>query len=110
MRQEFTKRTKLLAFQRSNGHCFGCGVRLSTGNIEYHHDKECAFGGGIGLDNCIVLCKSCHAGITRKQAKVIAKSNRVRAKHLGIARKRSSFATNRDSKFKKKISGEVVLR
>jgi hypothetical protein len=38
-----------------------------------------------------------------------SKTARVRAKHLGI-RRRSSFQTNRDGPFKRKITGEVVRR
>ena len=110
MRQEFSKRTKLLAFQASGGRCQKCTARLMTRRIEYHHDTECAFGGTATLDNCVVLCTGCHADITGERAAVIAKSNRVRAKHLGIRRSRSSFATNRDGPFKKRMDGSVVRR
>ena len=108
-RQEFSKATKLAAFQACDGHCQKCTARLVVGRIEYHHDKECAFGGQATLENCIVLCRGCHAEITGERAAVIAKSNRTRDKHLGI-RHRSSFATNRDGAFKKKMSGEVIRR
>jgi len=108
-RAEFSKRTKLKAFIAACGLCRGCGNILRTGNIEFHHDKECTYGGDAKLENCVVLCRTCHKAITKKQAPVIAKSNRIRAKHLGIKRK-SSFQTNKIGKWKKKISGEVVLR
>lgn len=108
-RQEFTKRTKYLAFQTQGGSCRKCTARLMPGKTEYHHDTECTFGGNATLQNCVVLCTGCHAEITGQRAAVIAKSNRTRDKHLGI-RRRSSFSTNRDGAFKKKMSGEVIRR
>jgi 5-methylcytosine-specific restriction enzyme A len=89
MRHEFSKRTKLIAWNRSQGRCEACGVKLFTGRIEYHHDKECTFGGSAELENCIVLCRSCHEIITGKRAAVIAKSSRIRGKHIGIKKPRS---------------------
>lgn len=109
-RAEFSKATKLAAWQACGGHCQTCTAKLFTGNIEYHHDQECTFGGKADLQNCVVLCRACHSEITRRQAKVIAKSNRVRARHLGIRSSRKSFLTNRDGPFKKRMSGEIVRR
>ncbi len=90
MRQEFTKAVKLAAFKRADGHCEGCTAKLYPGKFDYHHDKEDTFGGEPTLDNCKVLCVACHSKITRTRAKVIAKSNRVRNRHIGI-RKRTGF-------------------
>lgn len=109
MRQEFTKATKLAAFGRAQGRCELCTARLFPGNTEYHHRKECAFEGGATLENCAAICRTCHSSITGKRAAVIAKSNRVRNRHIGI-RKPSQFQAARDKPWKKKISGEVVRR
>jgi 5-methylcytosine-specific restriction endonuclease McrA len=110
-RQEFSKSTKLKAFLAAKGLCKNCGIKLSTANVEFHHDKECTFGGDAKLDNCVPLCKNCHRAVTKQQAPVIAKSSAVRAKNLGIKPKRkSSFQTNRDGAFKKRMDGTVVRR
>jgi 5-methylcytosine-specific restriction enzyme A len=100
-RREFSKRTKLDAFARSGGRCQGCMARLYPGKYEFHHQTECTFGGKASLENAVVLCVACHAAITRKRAAVIAKSNRVREKHLGI---------RRPGKFRgwRKFNGDVV--
>ena len=37
MRQEFTAKTKLLAFERCKGYCQKCSNKLSTGKIRYNH-------------------------------------------------------------------------
>lgn len=111
MRQEFTKRTKLDAFARSGGKCEGCGAKLATGRIEYHHDKECTYGGTRELVNCVVLCRGCHDAITRRRIRDIAKSNRVRARHLGIKQESSRpIPGSKASGWKHKLNGEWVRR
>ena len=89
-RREFSKATKLAEWQSSGGLCRHCKAKLFPGNIEYHHRTECTFAGSAGLDNCVALCRACHSVVTSGRAAVIAKSNRVRNKHIGI-RKRPSF-------------------
>lgn len=109
-RAEFTKRTRLEAFARCKGRCEGCGAILRPGHVEYDHDKPAAFNGLGTLDNCKVLCRSCHQSKTSfADIPAIAKSNRIRAREAGI-KKKSKFACSKDSKWKKKISGEVVPR
>lgn len=90
-RAEFTKRTKAKAFNRSGGKCQSCGVKLAYGNIEFHHDRECTFGGDGNLGNCVVLCRNCHRDITNHRVPVIAKSNRQRAAHIGLRSRRQGF-------------------
>ena len=68
------------------------------------------FDGGNSLFNCVCLCRNCHRLLTNKRVAVIAKSTRVRNKHIGIRRQRSSFQTNRDGPWKRKMSGEIVRR
>ena len=94
-RSEFTKATKLAAFQRSGGHCEKCGAKLYPAQFEYHHDLECTYGGAAGAENCLVLCKTCHRLITRQRTADIAKSNRVRDRHLGIKRPKRSIPGRR---------------
>ena len=112
MRQEFSKKTKLAAFARAKGHCEECGRKLITGDIEYDHVIPCTFGGTNSLSNCRVLCRSlCHKGKSAADAPRIAKSNRVRAKHLGGATKSGRpFPGGRGSKWKRKMDGTVVRR
>jgi 5-methylcytosine-specific restriction protein A len=48
---------------------------------------------------------------TKRDQKLIAKAKRIRAKHIGVRkRKGRGFACGRDTPFKKKVSGEVVRR
>lgn len=110
MRTEFSTKTKAAAALRANGHCEECTRRLSTGDFHYDHVIPDALGGGTDLQNCAVLCRSCHSVKTRTaDVPRIAKANRNFRKARGI-RKPSQFACSRGSKWKKKISGEVVAR
>jgi 5-methylcytosine-specific restriction protein A len=109
-RREFPAKVKAQAMLDTKGHCVSCTAPLRTGHIHYDHIIPDAMGGLPTRGNCAVLCTACHRQKTSESdVPAIAKSNRVRRAHWGI-RKRSSFATNRDGPFKKKISGEIVRR
>ena len=111
MRAEFSKRTKVIVWNRASGNCERCTAKLYPGKFHYHHVLEACFGGGDDVEGCQLLCVACHGEITADRAPVIAKSNRVRAKHIGAATKsRRSFPTNKNGKFRKKISGAVERR
>jgi 5-methylcytosine-specific restriction enzyme A len=102
-RQEFSAKIKVAAFERSGGHCEICTRKLATGDINYDHIIPCESGGNASLDNCQVLCRSCHRTKTdREDRPTIAKSRRVRRNHLGV-RKQSKFRGWR------KMNGEVVF-
>lgn len=90
MREEFSTKVKLQAWERAQGCCEGenCprnGRKLYTGDIFYDHRTADAVGGSALLDNCQVLCRSCHSSKTyNEDIPVIAKGKRVRRKHIGI--------------------------
>lgn len=112
MRREFPKSVKLEAWKRAAGHCERCTAKLFPGKYEYDHDKPDAFGGEPTLENCRVLCDNCHPKKTgTEDIPAIAKSSRVRAKHLGIrAGSRRPMAGTRASGLKKKFDGTVERR
>lgn len=117
MRTEFSKRTKRDAYERSEGLCEGllpngerCCANLLHKRYHFDHIIPDGIGGDTSLQNCAVLCVDCHGEKTAKiDIPIIAKAKRNYDKFRGI-KKRSSFACSRDSRFKKKINGEVVLR
>jgi 5-methylcytosine-specific restriction endonuclease McrA len=104
-RQEFPTKVKAQAFRNCNGYCQGCGIKLTIGNVEYDHDTPDGLGGEAKISNCRVLCRTCHSKKTHSVDRPkMAKADRVRKKAFGI--KRSGW----QSKYKKKINGEVVER
>ncbi len=103
MRAEFSKRTKVIVWNRAAGQCERCTAKLYPGKYEYeyHHVLEATFSGDPTPQNCQLLCVACHEEITADRAPVIAKSNRVRDKHIGIRKPRSITRW-------RKFSGEIV--
>lgn len=117
MRTEFTKSTMREALTRSKGLCEGlladgtrCNVNLWQKARHFDHIIPDAIGGDNSLTNCAVLCVPCHLEKTAKRdIPIIAKSKRVSDRHNGI-RKKSRFPGSKDSRFKKRMDGTVVLR
>ena len=110
-RAEFSRRTKLKAWERAGGACETCGRKLYPGDrIEYDHRVTCEQGGDSSLENCALLCGPCHSEKTKQDAKVSAKSRSVRARHVGAAAPKAVVPGSRKSKWKRKANGRTVLR
>jgi 5-methylcytosine-specific restriction protein A len=108
-----TNRRKISDMQRERiflargGVCHLCERKIRVGEKwDVSHDRPLALLGEDGGDNLKVAHRSCHKAHTATEdVPRIAKAKRQARKHLGI-RKPPAFR----SKWKKKISGEVVLR
>ena len=85
-RNEFTKATKIQAWDRSGGHCEECGAKLFTGKFVYDHKIPTALGGDASLENCKVQCSNCDKPKTAKDQTTIAKARRVEEKHRGVTK------------------------
>ena len=88
-RKEFPRSVKVAAVKRAmrdgEVYCELCSV-MTKGRFEIDHIKEDYYGGKPTLENAQVLCISCHSAKTVKNAKIIAKTRRVEAAHVGAAR------------------------
>lgn len=106
MRSEFTAKVKDAAWERADGKCEGCGIRLHRGRIHYDHIIADGLGGSNDLDNCAVLCGgpgSCHDAKTRKQdVPAIAKAKRRKRHAAGIRKPRTITRW-------RKFNGEIVI-
>ena len=83
-RNEFSKRTKVAAWDRCGGHCEECGAKLYPGKFTYDHDDPDVISRDNSLENCVVRCSACDKTKTAKDQTRIAKVRRVEEKHLGI--------------------------
>ena len=112
MRSEFSKKTKVEAFVRAQGSCDKCGARLVPGKFHYDHRIPDAMGGKPTIENCDVLCATCHSLKTATvDAPRIAKTKRQHAAHIGAkAPSRNPLPGSKASGWKKKMSGEWVKR
>lgn len=92
MRQEFSAKVRVAAFERANGCCEKCksGIKLLTHDIHYDHIIPDALGGEPVLSNCQVLCRSHHDAKTRKtDVPRIAKAKRNRRRAAGVKKPRT---------------------
>jgi 5-methylcytosine-specific restriction endonuclease McrA len=104
-------RVKARLYLDAEGRCKHC-TRFIDGSAlvgEYDHIIPLILGGENKESNLQLLCSECHATKSLLDVKLKAKVARVRKRHLGL-RKPSKFACSRDSRWKKKIDGSVVLR
>ena len=86
-RREFSRAVMAAAAERAKGHCEQCTRKLLSGDFHFDHVIPDALGGEPTLENCAVLCRSCHAAKTTKgDVPRIAKMKRQRAAHIGRKR------------------------
>lgn len=112
-RLEFSKATKVAAFQRSGGRCeCGCGVKIIAGDgPEYDHKIEAALDGDNSIENCVVLRKRCHRAKTSTRAATLAKVKRTFEKNAGIRRPTSKpMPGTKASGLKHKMNGDWERR
>lgn len=122
MSRLFTKAQRRELYRRAEGRCECTGPRYGLpegvrcmnmlgSTWEAHHELASAQGGETTIENGIAACVPCHRYSTAKHdVPQIAKNVRVAEKVAGIRRTRSSFATNRDGRWKKRMDGSVVER
>lgn len=90
-RREFPPKVKVAAFERAKGRCEKCTARLVVGKFAYDHVIADALGGEPTLENCAVLCGSCHGEKTPGDTTLAAKVKRIRAKQVAGVKRRSTF-------------------
>jgi len=102
---------KLRIIERQNNKCAITGQTFRAGdNVHYDHISPIWLGGKNAESNLQAVIDSAHIAKTKTEATVRAKINRVKAKDLGIQKKKSSFATNKGGKWKRKMNGNLVRR
>lgn len=103
-RHEFSKPVRRDALRRSGGHCeaigkvYGlepgkrCNAPLSHGVEFDHYPAPATDAGSNTLENCVAVCRSCHARKTRAyDIPMQAKGQRIRDKHQGITGPKHSW-------------------
>lgn len=105
------KRVKLRVFERHNGICHISGRKITAADVwDCDHIVALCNGGEHRERNLAPALRDKHRAKTAEDVAVKSKTARVRNKHLGIRGKGRPMPGSRASRFKKKLSGEVVLR
>lgn len=109
-RKRLTRKQRVDMHDRHGSTCVVCLELIAPGEpFIDEHIIPLEIGGSNDASNRGPAHIACAKRKTARDQNMIAKAVRMRAKHLGI-RKRSLFACSRNSKWKKKVIGKVVLR
>lgn len=104
-RKGFTPLQRLKIFEAAKGICHICSRKIQIGEPwDVEHRRPLSMGGTNDPANLAPAHLKCHGVKSSKETTDRAKCDRVRANFIG-ARKRGW-----PSKYRKKMSGEVVLR
>ncbi len=112
-RKPLTRNQRLKAHDEHGGTCCVCLQPIDKGErFIDEHIIPLALGGTNDKSNRGIAHVICARLKTKRDTALIAKAKRIRAKHLGIKTRktRSSFQTNRDGPFRKKLNGTVERR
>jgi 5-methylcytosine-specific restriction protein A len=109
-RRNFSRKTLAEGFLRAGGKCQLCQAKLKTGEGIGDHILPDALGGDPTLENLQIICSVCHKAKTRNDVRQIRKANRQRDKYTGAAKSKNPMPGSRASRWKRKMSGEVVER
>jgi hypothetical protein len=111
-RRPLSTRGRLDLFLAAHGRCQRCSWSLTPGTRwEVDHVIALALGGRDDADNMQVLCSPCHGGKTRERdVPAIAKTARIRARHLGARTSRRPLPGGRRSRWKKTVDGRILER
>ena len=107
------QRVKARVFLAQDGICgCGCGVKMAQSGegVDYDHITALINGGENREGNIQALRRPCHKAKTRRDVAKKSVTARKRANHLGIREAKHPLPGSRKSKWKRKISGEVLRR
>lgn len=109
-RRSLTPSQRLKLFEAYGGLCWLCGRKIEAGERwRDEHLRALGLGGTNDFGNRAPVHEKCAALKDADDLPRISKAKRSKRAHLGI-RKPSSMPGSRQSKWKRKVSGEVVLR
>ncbi len=102
---------RLRIFEKHGGKCVLCGSRIKAGDTwTIEHLLALGLGGSDTDDNCGPAHEACRRIKDKADVTSIAKAKRIKAKHYGMVKRRSSFPCGKDSKWRKRIDGTVERR
>lgn len=102
---------KLRILDKQGDVCAMSGKPFSAADKpEFDHRVPLWLGGENRESNIHAILASIHKPKTKAEATVRAKVKRIKAKELGIHKPKSSFATNRNGAFKKRMDGSIERR
>ena len=110
-RRSMSTRRRLRIFESSNGVCCLCRGKIHVGEKwTVEHIKALGLCGEDEDGNCGPAHERCRRLKDKDDISRMAKADRAAKKHLGLKESKNPLPGGRWSKWKKKLSGEVVER
>lgn len=112
-RKHISTKARLEFFRERRGMCALCGGRINGTREAWdiEHTIPLSLGGDDEPPNWTVVHRKCHAAKTRHDARNLAEARHREARHIGAkAPSRHPLPGGRNSRWQKKITGEVVPR
>jgi len=112
MRRRISTRERIDIFQRNDGRCHLCGLKIGVGEPwDVEHIVPLAQGGDDHGDNLAPAHRHCHAAKSKQDATNTSRAKRREAIHLGAkAPSRNPLPGGKRSAWKKKLDGRTVPR
>lgn len=111
-RKPLSRLARVRIYDDHQGTCCICHFKIDVPKQKFiiEHIKPLWLGGDDDERNMGPAHFDCAIEKTRQEAPVKAKSDRVRANHLGIKKTGNPIPGSKRSPFKKRMNGDVVLR
>lgn len=112
-RKSLSKAQRVKIFDAANGVCYLCGVKIHAERGEQwdvEHEKPLWLGGEDAPENMKPAHVGCHKVKSNAEAPIRAKTDRMRARHIGVKSKKKSWGYGKNDKYKMKVGGKLVLR
>ena len=112
-RRTLTRVARTRIFDNAKGTCCLCNFKIDAGRGDkwiVEHIKPLWLGGDDDERNMGPAHYKCAIEKTRQEAPVKAKSDRVRANHLGIKKTRNPMPGSKASGWRKRMDGTVERR
>ena len=111
-RRSWTRKRRLALFEAHQGKCHICGCKIDGTREawELEHIIPLAMGGADDESNAAPAHVKCHKAKTAQDKAQIAKAERIRAKHNGAKHSKHPSPGSKGTRWKKKVTGEVVPR
>jgi 5-methylcytosine-specific restriction protein A len=112
VRRRISTRERVDIFNRNNGICHLCSMKIDAGQEwDVSHDTPLEMGGDDAGDNLKPAHRRCHRHHTATvDVPIIRKAQRKEAKHIGARKSARPLPAGRSSPWKKTLSGKVVPR
>ena len=104
-------RVRLRVFEAHSGKCYLTGLKITPADKwEMDHKIALINGGENREDNLAPALVKAHRQKTNQDVKIKARDTRIRQKHIGITKTKSSFSTSRSGKYKAKVGSGIEIR